>query len=59
MFNDIKTQQILAEILTKLGQIDAKLYYINKFIKDKPKQPKSGVSQQVDMLLKYNLNKGG
>ena len=45
MFNDIKTQQILAEILTKLGQIDAKLYYINKFIKDKPKQPKSGVSQ--------------
>lgn len=45
MFNDIKTRQILAEILTKLGQIDAKLYDINQFIKDKQKQPKSGVSQ--------------
>lgn len=51
MFDNIRTQQTLTEILTKLGQIDTKLADMNKFIKNSEKTVKtqntksSGISQ--------------
>lgn len=51
MFNEIRIQELLTQILAKLGQIDTKLADMNKFIKNSEKPVKtqnaksSGISQ--------------
>lgn len=45
MFEDIKTQKILSEILIKLGQINTKLAEMNKLLTKSEKSTKTQISK--------------
>lgn len=49
MFNDIKKQELLAQIVEKLKQIETKIADLNKFIKDSKKPVKTQISGSKDI----------